>query len=175
MTQYVTLNELINSAIAAEDAARTIYLAFKRMFRHHPPVAAFWQTMADDENEHARVLANVHGLVPVEALTAPINVELVQAAYELEGLNAGPLLDSISDLNDAYAVAYSLESSEINTVFNFLTIKFLPPNESYSIIASVIDPHLLRLAEFTRTFGDAEQCKKIPALTADSQPDDSTA
>ena len=52
----------------------------------------------------------------------------------------------------------------LNTVFNFLTIRFLSTDESYDIITATIDHHLLRLAEFTRTFGDAEQCKRIAAI-----------
>ena len=32
------------------------------------------------------------------------------------------------------------------------------------LITATIDRHLLRLADFTRTFGDAEQCKRIAAI-----------
>ena len=50
MTELITFSELINAAIAAEDAAQKIYLAFKSKFLFRPDVANFWQTMADDDN-----------------------------------------------------------------------------------------------------------------------------
>lgn len=164
MSQTITTSELINAAIAAENAARNIYLAFKQMFRHRPDIADFWQAMADDEEEHARVLARVHGLVPVEGLTYPVDASAASKAYQLQGIDIDSMLESVNNLNDAYQVAYTLESSEVNVVFNFLAINFLPAEESYKIISASISPHLLRLAQFTRTFGDIEQCRKVPAL-----------
>ena len=164
MTQMITTSELINAAIAAEDAARDVYLAFKEMFSHRKDVADFWQGMADDESEHARVLARVHGLVPVESLASPVDAMLAVKAYQLQGIDIDLLINSVKNLNDAYQIAYTLESSEVNTVFNFLAINYLPQEESYNIISSCIGPHLMRLAEFTRTFGGAEQCRLISAI-----------
>ena len=161
--QIITVSELINAAIAAEESARKIYLAFKHMFQRHEAIADFWQAMANDEEEHAHVLARIHGVVPVEALSSHINASLVVKAYELQGIDINSLINSVNNLNDAYQIAYTLEASEVNTVFNFLAINFLPKDESYNIISSLIDTHLLRLAEFTRTFGDARQCCKVPA------------
>lgn len=168
MAQYVTLNDLINSAIVAEDVTGNVYKTFERMFSHQPEVAAFWKTMADDENEHARILANVHGLVTVEALASLIRAEMVEKVYELKGLDIESLIASVHNLDDAYWIAYQLESSEVNTVFNFLTSQYLPADESYRIFSSVIEPHLLRLSELTRTFGGVEQCRGISAIKQDS-------
>lgn len=164
MGKTITTSELINAAIAAENTARDIYLAFKQMFEHRPDIADFWRAMAHDEEEHARVLARVHGLVSVKDLTCPVDASAASKAYQLQSIDIDSMLDSVNNLNDAYQVAYTLESSEVNTVFNFLAINFLPSEESYKIISASISPHLLRLAEFTRTFGSAEQCRKVPAL-----------
>lgn len=145
------------------DAAQKVYLAFKSKFLAYKEVADFWQKMADDENEHAQVLASIHGRVAVEDLTAPADARMAEKTYLLQGLNVQELVDSITNLNDAYQIAYNLESSEVNTVFNFLAIRFLSVDQSYDIISSTIDRHLLRLAEFARTFVKAEQCKNILA------------
>ncbi|MEN8126636.1 MAG: ferritin family protein [Planctomycetota bacterium] len=163
MAQLITFSELINAAIAAEDAAQRVYLAFKAKFLNRMDVAEFWQAMADDESDHAQILASIHGRVPIEDLTMLVGVEMAEKAYELQGLNVQELIDSVSNLNDAYEIAYALESSEVNTVFNFLAIQFLSTDESYVIVSSTIDRHLLRLAEFTRTFGDAEHCRQVLA------------
>lgn len=162
MTELITYSELINAAIAAEDAAQKIYLAFKSKFLYRPDIAKFWQTMADDESEHAQILASIHGRVAVKDLAVLVDIQMAEKAYELQALRVQELIETVNNLNDAYEIAYDLESSEVNTIFNFLTIRFLSTDESYGIICSTIDRHLLRLAEFTRSFGDAEQCKRIP-------------
>ena len=165
MTEKITFSELINAAIAAEDAAQKIYLAFKSNFLYRPDIANFWQAMADDENEHAQILSSIHGRVAVEDLAKPVDIQLAEKAYELQGLRVQELIEPVHNLNDAYEIAYDLESSEVNTIFNFLTIRFLSTEESYGIISSTIDRHLLRLADFTRSFGDAEQCKRVLVTT----------
>lgn len=164
MNPTITTSELINVAIAAENAARDIYLAFSRMFRHRSDVADFWRTMANDEEEHARVLARVHGVVSIEGLTCPVDARVAAKAYQLQSIDIDAMIGTVKNLNDAYQTAYMLESSEVNTVFNFLAINFLPKDESYNILSMYIDPHMLRLSEFALTFGNIEQCKKVEAL-----------
>ena len=164
MAKIISLGELIETAIAAEDAARKVYLGFTHKFVSRPDVSDFWQTMADDEGDHGRILSGLRDRVPVEELAVPIDARLAEKAEQLKSLDIHKLVNSVGNLNDAYQIAYDLESSEVNTVFNFLTIRFLSTDESYAIISATIDHHLLRLAEFTRTFGDAEQCKHIAAI-----------
>ena len=88
MTEQITFSELINAAIAAEDAAQRIYLAFKSKFLYRPDIANFWQAMADDENEHAQILSSIHGHVAVEDLAKLVDIQLAEKAYELQGLMA---------------------------------------------------------------------------------------
>jgi hypothetical protein len=164
MVKLTSLGELIDTAIAAEQAARKVYLGFTHKFFFRPDVSDFWQTMADDESDHARILAGMRECVPAEDLITPIDARLAEKARQLRALDIHKLVSSVDNLDDAYRIAYDLESSEVNTIFNFLTIRFLSTDESYDIITATIDRHLLRLAEFTRTFGDAEQCKHIAAI-----------
>lgn len=164
MVKPTSLGELIDTAIAAENAARKVYLGFTHKFISRPDVSDFWQTMADDEGDHGRILSEMREHVSAEELSTPIDARLAEKACQLRTLDIHKLVNSVGNLNDAYQVAYDLESSEVNTVFNFLTIRFLPTEESYDIITTTIDRHLLRLAEFTRVFGDAEQCKRINAI-----------
>ena len=163
MNPTITTSELINVAIAAENAARDIYLAFSRMFRHRSDIADFWRTMANDEEGHARVLARVHGLIPIEGLTCQVDARVADKAYQLQSIDIDAMIGTVKNLNDAYQTAYILESSEVNTVFNFLAINFLPRAESYNILSMYIDPHLLRLSEFALTFGNVEQCRTVLA------------
>ena len=164
MAKLITLGQLVDTAIAAEDAARKVYLGFTHKFIARPDVSDFWQTMADDEAEHGRILSQVRYRVPADELMMPIDARLAEKAEKLQSLDIHKLVNSVYNLNDAYQIAYDLESAEVNTIFNFLTIRFLSTDESYDIITSTIDRHLLRLAEFTRTFGDAQQCRHIAAI-----------
>jgi len=163
MVTLISLAEMIDAAIAAEDAARKVYLGFTHKFLSYPEVSAFWQTMADDESDHARILSSLHMHIIEEDKHAPIDARMAEKARALGKLNAAALLNSVKNLDDAYRVAYDIESSEINTVFNFLTIRFLTQDESYDIISATIDRHLLRLAEFSRKFGGVEECCRIAA------------
>ena len=164
MVKRTSLGELISTAIAAEDAARKVYLGFVHKFYSQPEVSNFWQTMADDESDHGRILSGMRECVPAEDLSTPIDARLAEKAKQLKALDIRKLVNSVTNLDDAYRIAYDLESSEVNTIFNFLTIRFLSSDKSYDIITATIDRHLLRLADFTRTFGDAEQCKQIAAI-----------
>ncbi|MEN8126637.1 MAG: ferritin family protein [Planctomycetota bacterium] len=161
MATLISLDELIDAAVTAEGVARKVYLGFTHRFMQCPDAANFWQTMADDESDHARILKDIRQHVSAEELASPVDARLADKAHDLRSLNPQALVNSITNLDDAYQIAYDLESSEVNTVFNFLTIRFLSTDESYDIITATIDRHLLRLAEFTRTFGDAEQCRQI--------------
>jgi len=161
MAQLMSLAELIDAAISSEVAARKVYLGFTHKFFSRPDVADFWQSMADDEGDHARILSDLHIHIFEEDLRMPIDARLAEQARELNKLDVRQLVNSIQNLDEAYEIAYKLESSEVNTLFNFLTIRCLPIEESYEIISATMDRHLLRLARFTRTFGDAEQCRHI--------------
>ena len=165
MIKITSLGELIEAAIAAENAARKVYLGFTHKFIFRPDASEFWQLMADDESDHARILSEMREHVPEEDMNTPIDARMAEKAEQLQNLDIRELVNSVENLDDAYRIAYDLESSEVNAIFNFLTIRFLSSDESYDIISATIDRHLLRLADFSRTFGDAEQCKQIAAIS----------
>lgn len=164
MIKLISLSELLQTSIAAEHAARKVYLGFTHKFIDQPDASDFWQTMADDESDHANILSGLRDHVSARELDSPIDERLAAKAAQLKSLDARTLVNSVHNLNHAYQIAYDLESSEVNTVFNFLTIRFLSAEESYEIISATIDRHLLRLAEFSRIFGDAEHCKRISSI-----------
>ena len=165
MIKITSLGELIETSIAAESAARKVYLGFTHKFIFRPDTSEFWQLMADDEGDHARILSEMREHVSEEDMNTPIDARMTEKAEQLQTLDIRELVNSVANLDDAYRIAYDLESSEVNAIFNFLTIRFLSSDESYDIISATIDRHLLRLADFSRTFGNAEQCKQIAAIS----------
>ena len=164
MIKLTSVAELIDLAIAAEGTARKVYLAFTHKFISRPDASDFWQTMADDEGDHARILSNMREHLSADELSQAIDARLAEKADHLRNIDVRQIVSSVHNLDEAYQVAYELESSEVNAIFNFLTIQFLSADESYEIITATIDRHLLRLADFSRTFGDAEHCKIISAI-----------
>lgn len=164
MVKLTSVGGLIKTAIAAENAARKVYLGFTHKFISRPDASDFWQTMANDEGDHARILSEMREHVSAEELGMPIDARMAEKADQVKNLDIHKLVNSVDNLDDAYQIAYDLESSEVNAIFNFLTIRFLSTDESYEIISATIDRHLLRLADFARTFGDAEHCKHIAAI-----------
>ena len=71
------------------------------------------------------------------------------------------LLAEVNTLEDAYKLAYDLEFSEVNTIFQFLTIECIPSERLKQLIHSMIDGHLKKISDFSRTFGDKELRKEI--------------
>ena len=163
MGRLMTIADLIEAAIEAENAARKIYLGFSHKFLSHPEASDFWQTMADDEADHARILTDLRDMLEPDTLSVPIDAQLAEKALDLCNLDPIRKVNSITNLDDAYRIAYELESSEVNTIFNFLMIRCLSHERSCKIISSTMDTHLLRLAHFSRQFGSANQCRHIAA------------
>lgn len=163
MSQQLTLAELITAAIEAENTLRKIYIGFTYKFALEQEVSDFWQAMADDEATHAQILTKLRDQVFKGSLDLPVEVCLVRRAAALKDIDVKGLVNSVHNLNDAYEIAFKLESSEVNVFFSLLTIRYMPVEESYDIITATIDRHLLRLAQFGRTFGNAEQCRQVAA------------
>lgn len=163
MVKLISMKELISRAIESEQISRKVYLGFVHKFRDRHDVAEFWQAMADDEKEHAWILSELLYRVNEHDRHAPVDARLAEKADTIKRLDAQQLIHSVHNLDEACRVAYDLESSEINTIFNLLTIRFLPHDESGDIISATIDRHLLRLAKFSRSIGDIEACRRIQA------------
>ena len=72
-------------------------------------------------------------------------------------------LSRVKTLDDAYEAAYSLESSEINSKVKSLLKEFMKSEEMIYFILSVLEHHVSKLEEFSKSFGDEEFRQKILA------------
>jgi hypothetical protein len=161
MEKSMTLSQLFECGIAAENAARDFYLGLIQKFSSQPVVSAFWKTMSDDEESHARTLEKARNSMSGDKLAGFVDAAMAEKARALRKLSVPEMLDSIHNLNDAYLLAHELESSDINTVFNFLKLKLVPESEKTSLSPDVIERHLNKLIDFPKTFGDAPMRKSI--------------
>jgi len=161
MTETMTLSQLFDCGIAAENTARDFYLGLVQKFSSQPVVSAFWKTMSEDEEEHTRILEKTRNSLSGSKLDVFVDTSMAKKAQALCKLSISEMLDSIHNLNDAYLLAHDLEYSEVNTLFNFLKLKFIPRDEKDKLSPDLIDRHLRRLVDFQKTFGDAERRKGI--------------
>jgi hypothetical protein len=163
MAGTMTLSGLFERAIAAENAARDFYLGLARKFSSQPVIVAFWKSMAEDEEEHARILERSRKSIGQSRLDAAIDISMVKRADTLSNLSVLRMLKSVHNLDDAYLLAHELEASDVNTIFNFLKLKLVPDGEKTNLSAGTIDNHLRKLVDFQKTFGEAELRRRIIA------------
>jgi hypothetical protein len=72
-------------------------------------------------------------------------------------------LQGIKTLDDAYEMAYKLESSEINSKAKSLLKEFIKSDQMIYFILSVLDKHVSKLETFEKSFGDSEFMRNLPA------------
>jgi hypothetical protein len=160
MAGTMTLLKLFECGIAAENALRDFYLGLIRKFSSRPAVCAFWKTLVEDEEGHARILARSRDSVPPDRLGDAVDAAMAKKAETLSRLSVPETLDLVHNLNDAYLLAHELEHSDVNVLFNFLKLKLIARTEN-ELAPDLIDRHLRKLIDFEKTFGDAEMRKRI--------------
>lgn len=161
MAKTMTLSKLFECGIAAENAAREFYLGLIRKFSSRPVVCAFWKTMAENEEGHARILERSRDCVPSDRLGDGVDAVMAEKVEAISRLSVPEMLDSVHNLDDAYMLAHELENSDVNTLFDFLKLKLIARTEKENLSPDIIDRHLRRLLDFGKTFGDAEMRKRI--------------
>jgi hypothetical protein len=163
METTTTLSQLFECGIGAEKKAHVFYLSLARRFLSRPDISAFWESMAKEEEGHARIFERSRDTLPKSRLDAVIEIPMAQRADALDKLSVFGMLDSVHNLDDAYQLAHELESSDMNVVFNFLKFKLIPDGEKPGISPDVIERHLKKPIDFQKAFGEAQFRKQIPA------------
>jgi len=161
MEKNETMATLFTLAINAEKAAQSFYRGLTKKFSYLPEISNFWKKMEEDEKYHARELENIFNSLPPDKLLVPADQPVLWKAKEVSKFSVEDNLDSIKTLEDAYQIANEFENSEINTVFAFLTRKFISSAERKRFVLSELKYHLAKLMGFPQSFGDAEWRKSV--------------
>ncbi len=103
--------------------------------------------MRSDEEEHARFLEEVRARLTPEQLQAPADPEMMQGLRNvLMKFSPQRMLQSIRDLNDAYNYAHELESSEVNSVLEFIIHEYhIDPALRAQLVDMYLQAHVKRL------------------------------
>ena len=143
-----TLQELFYRAIQIENKAEEIYRELEKRFAHDREAAAFWRSLAEDERAHAEVLANVMEEASPEKLESLAPDEVwIEVTHILHFMDRD-LLRPIKSLRDAWELAHQLEYSEVNAVFEFLSVDALPGVVEREFVHTHIAMHQKKLNDF---------------------------
>ena len=146
MSDRQSVRILFEYAIAAEHFARELYREFERRFAADPRVAAFWQRYAAEEMGHARWLEQLLKKLPPETCDAPTDFDRLEAARHVIKVPLAQALAGVETLEDAYQLAHELESSEINTIFEFLLSTFADDPQATRFARDQLSDHVARLS-----------------------------
>lgn len=160
--QQHTLKELFDRAIQIENQAASIYRELERRFSHHPESAALWSALAADEDAHAEILTKVLDNAPPEKLAGQTPADIWAAVTQILDLMSQDLLGSIKSLKDAYELAHQLEYSEVNAVFEFLSVDAIPGNIEREFVRTHITTHQKRLTDFRQGYRGEDWSQVIP-------------
>ncbi|MBN1178097.1 MAG: hypothetical protein JXD18_02730 [Anaerolineae bacterium] len=141
------VHALLDDAIAAEHAAQALYLAFAERFSDPPEVAEFWRSLANDEQLHAEMLKKVRDALPPERLAAPADPEAAHKARQLSNLISEDAIEKTQSLKAAYWLAHDLESSEVNTIFDFILTQFMDDETLKAFALAQLQDHVAKLME----------------------------
>src|SRR5512139_487790 len=145
MSDRQSVRILFEYAIAAEHYARELYSEFARLFAADPRVAAFWQRYAAEEMGHARWLEQLLKKLPPETCDAPADFDKLEAARHIIKVPLANALAKVETLEDAYQLAHELESSEMNTLFEFLLFTFVDDPQATQFARDQLRDHVARL------------------------------
>ena len=163
MAKITAVADIFNTAIALEKKAGAFYAALSDKFSNYPEVSEFWIDMMNDEGQHARFLQKALDSLSEEQRLRHVDGSV--ANYSDEELQMYLSLcdpQGIKTLDDAYEIAYKLESSEINSKVKSLLKEFIKSDQMIYFILSVLDKHVSKLETFEKSFGDAEFMRNLP-------------
>ncbi len=159
-----TILDLFVLAIAAEKAAMNFYKGLARSFSHLPEAAHFWEDLSRDEALHMQELIEIRNTLSENQLGETADPWLVEKAQnELKRFTEKFDLKAVVTLDDAYDIAYELEYSEVNEVFQALVNRYVSSDTRTSFVLSHIREHVSKLEDFSKRIADAETRRTILA------------
>jgi rubrerythrin len=156
-----TVGYVLQEAAKAEWQFRRLYLKFSEMFSHISQVSTFWGELAQDEEEHARVLQKIQEHLTNKQLAKAAKPELLANIEKVPVILRNISLDSIDTLDDAYEVAHEMEFSEVNSVFKVLASEFVSNKTRMEATISQLVYHQGKLMQFNENIGDRSWRKGI--------------
>lgn len=164
MNNEPTLATLFDLAIRSEHAAREFYEGLAVLFAHEPEVSTFWKQYAEHENGHARRLEQLRRTAAGDVLAQPADPHMLTMARATFRFSPDALLAQVRTLEDAYRLAVDLESSEVNTLFEFLITHCETRPETSGLLRDQLNDHTEHLQHgFPARYRNAANRAQLPA------------
>ncbi|HYA31764.1 MAG TPA: hypothetical protein VED67_03320 [Thermodesulfovibrionales bacterium] len=165
MEKISRTDDLFAGAIAAENAAKDFYKSLSLIFSHVPEASLIWERMMKDEDFHSRELQAIRNTLSDEQLSKPLDQSIAdKVSAEMNNLPAKVALNKVKTLNDALDLAYELEYSEVNAVFQVIIREFVSSESRAKFVLSLVREHVSRLEEFSRMIPSTEERRKLLAV-----------
>jgi rubrerythrin len=160
----LSVGEVLKLGIQMEEEAANLYATLARRFAHVENIPLFWHGLSLDELGHAGILLSIFKSLTEDQLNESAQAKICESMNANLALLKEVQLDRIYTLDDAYELAYSLEFSEINSVFKFLSNKYISENFRAQLIASQIDDHQNKFKEFDKKYGNKAWRRQLETL-----------
>ena len=158
----LTVGEILDRAIKIEKRVADLYAVFAKRFSYVPGMSDFWRDLRRDEIGHMGELRVVYESLPAEKLRVPESRAISISVHRAMAFVEDDCFSRIKTLDDAYEIARNLESSEINAVFEYLTMELVSPASHSEIIVNQVDEHEKKLEDFDRLYGDKNWRLQFP-------------
>lgn len=147
MPEIISNTDLFNRAIASEKLVQNFYLEMARKFNEEEEVKTIWKSLAEDEKKHAQVIEEIKDSLSQEVLNKLVDDSIVEKLVKIEKIRIREKIDKIDNLKDAYEFAHDVESSEINNLFTFITVKYFPDQIRKEFVLNEMTKHIDKLRE----------------------------
>jgi rubrerythrin len=144
-----TINDLLELAIALENATDAFYRGLAVLFAHEVEVERFWRHYADAEAGHARWIENLRAQMDESKLRQPTDPGMLETARTLLKTSPESQLEKITNLEEAYRAAIEIENSETNSIFELLITDFALTSRSGEFLRTQLHSHV---SELTKAF-----------------------
>lgn len=166
MTNTITVETLFQNAIALEKATENLYRNFQNMFASKSQVAIFWKRYADEENGHAKFLERILSKIEPERLSQPTDTEIMDQLQASVKRALNIELNNIKTLEDAFNLAYEIETTETNAIFEFIFTYFSDEElaKSNAFLRTQLNKHVNKLTEeFPHEYRSSANRAAVPA------------
>jgi rubrerythrin len=162
----MTVAQAIAAAVAMENSVRDIFRTFARWFAGAPAAAQFFESLARDEDEHARLWVEIEQSLPASRLAESASALLVASIASARNLLARNPVSKVETLADACDLARMMENAELLAVFRALASETVSDAKRREFLELQIQGHLNRLEQFASELGRCGRMGSFPAAPA---------
>lgn len=155
------MESLFVRSAACETRCAEIYAELSSLCDSLPSVAAFWDSFAKDEMNHAELIKEIQRSLTRKELSAPPTDDQWESLLAAEKFLACPHVQSVQDLNDAYELAHEIETFELLLVFKLFVNEAIQNHQLVGFMKAQLDEHLHRLEEIEAQLGGVVERRAV--------------